>query len=152
MTPVIQHDRTGCAFASVAALAGERYATVRKAAEEELSISVTDSKLWCDTEHMRQLLRHFRIAAGRQTNFTSWQLLPACALLAIKWHRERTGPAWHWVVFVRDESGSYVLDPKKALVTNRRTDFGRMKPKWFVPVRLRKRDTTGKVRTAHRAR
>jgi hypothetical protein len=36
------------------------------------------------------------------------------------------------VVFVRDASGVCVLDPKRALRTNRRTDFGRMKPKWFI--------------------
>ena len=28
----------------------------------------------------------------------------------------------------------YVLDSKKTLRKNRRTDFGRMKPKWFIPV------------------
>jgi hypothetical protein len=28
--------------------------------------------------------------------------------------------------------GSCVLDPKKALCTHRRTDFGRIKPKWFI--------------------
>ncbi len=54
--------------------------------------------------------------------------------LAIRWHREKTGPAWHWVVFVRDVSGDYVLDPKRALRTHRRTDFGRMKPKWFIRI------------------
>jgi hypothetical protein len=27
-----------------------------------------------------------------------------------------------------------VLDPKKSLQTNRRTDFGRMKPKWYIPL------------------
>lgn len=83
---------------------------------------------------MRRLLARYRLAAGREKDFVSWETLPDRALLAIKWHREKTGPAWHWVVFVREGSDRYVLDPKKALRTNRRTDFGRMKPKWFIRV------------------
>ncbi len=131
MTPVIQQDRTGCAIACVAALAGQTYSAVKQEAAQ-LGIAVSDARLWSDTWHVRRLLAHFGIPAGRQQDFVSWDSLPDHALLAIKWHREKDGPAWHWVVFVRDASGSYVLDPKKALRTNRRTDFGRMKPKWFI--------------------
>lgn len=133
MKPVIQQDRTGCGIASVAALAGRNYATVKRAAAK-LGIVVTDPGLWHDTRHVRRLLTRFRLSAGKQRPFASWDGLPDCALLAIKWHREPAGPAWHWVVFVRDESGCYVLDPKKALHTHRRTDFGRMKPKWFFRI------------------
>jgi hypothetical protein len=61
--------------------------------------------------------------------------LPNQALLAIKWHVEKTGPAWHWVVFVREGPRAYVLDPKKALRANQRTDFGRMKPKWYIEIK-----------------
>jgi len=32
--------------------------------------------------------------------------------------------------------GAVVLDPKRALRTNVRTDFGRMKPKWYIGVTL----------------
>lgn len=135
MKPVVQLDRTGCGFASVAALAQEKYATVKSAATE-LGIAVSDSRLWGDTFHVRRLLERFRILAGKQTDFTAWDSLPSHALLAIKWHRTKSGHAWHWVVFVRDAAASYVLDPKKAFTTNRRTDFGRMKPKWFIPVTI----------------
>jgi hypothetical protein len=133
MNSVVQEDRTGCGIASVAALACENYETV-KAAAAKLGIAVTDPELWSDTHHVRRLLVRFRLTAKKEKPFTSWPSLPDCALLAIKWHREKTGPAWHWVVFVRDTSGSYVLDPKRALRTHRRTDFGRMKPKWFMRV------------------
>jgi len=61
--------------------------------------------------------------------------LPDRALLAIKWHLEKDIPYWHWVVFVRDTNNEYVLDSKKALKQNVRTDFGRIKPKWFIGVR-----------------
>lgn len=127
----MQEDRTGCAIASVAAVTEQRYAVVKSEAEA-LGISVSDPKLWSDPTPMRRLLTHFSIRVSRRTAFSSWDRLPDCALLAIKWHVEKSGPAWHWVVFVRDESGGYVLDPKKALRSNRRTDFGRMKPKWFI--------------------
>jgi hypothetical protein len=135
MKPVIQQDRTGCGIASVAALTNQTYAVVKKTAAG-LGIAVNYSSLWSDTAHIRRLLAHFSISVGkREEDFVSWSALPDCALLAIKWHRDKTGPAWHWVVFVRDASGSYVLDPKKALRTHRRTDFGRIQPKWFIRIK-----------------
>jgi hypothetical protein len=143
MNPVVQQDRTGCGIASVAVLAHENYRTVKTAAAE-LGIAVTDPKLWSDTRPVRRLLARFRLAARKEKPFTSWTSLPDCALLAIKWYREKAGPAWHWVVFVRDASGSYVLDPKRTLRTHRRTDFGRMKPKWFMRVQKKTKGVSPK--------
>ena len=134
MKPVVQQDHTGCGIACVATLAHVKYAAMKSEAAK-LGIGVADARLWSGTALLRRLLTRFHLQAGREAAFTSWEGLPDCALLAIKWHREKTGPAWHWVVFVRDASGSFVLDPKKALRTNRRTDFGRMKPRWFMRVR-----------------
>lgn len=132
LKPVVQEDPTGCGIASVAAVTGRTYVAVKRAAAQ-LGIVVTDPTLWSDPRHMRTLLAHFDIAAGaKEEKFGAWAKLPDRALLAIKWHLERTGPAWHWVVFVRDAEGERVLDPKRALRTNRRTDFGRIKPKWFI--------------------
>jgi hypothetical protein len=135
MKPVIQQDRTGCAIASVAVLTRQDYRTVRNAATK-LGIEVTDSTLWSDTKHVGHLLRHFSLAAGQPETFTTWDALPDQALLAIKWHEDRNGPAWHWVVFVRHTAGSCVFDSKSTLRRHRRTDFGRMKPKWFMRVRV----------------
>ncbi len=133
LKPVIQQDRTGCAIASVAALTGQSYATVKRSATA-LGLSVADSRLWTATTPMRTLLASQGLRAGRKEEpFVSWEKLPSRALLAIKWHVEPTGPAWHWVVFVREPDGtSCVLDSKRALRTHRRTDFGRIKPKWFI--------------------
>lgn len=131
---VVQQDRTGCAIASVAALARIGYTDAKRVATR-LGISVEDPSLWSSTTHVQRLLTEFKIkAAPRERSFRSWKQLPDRALLAIKWHQEKTGPAWHWTVFVRDGSDSYVLDPKKALRTNCRRDFGRMKPKWFIEI------------------
>lgn len=137
MEPVVQEDPTGCGLASLAALTGQTYASAKRAAAR-LGIHVDDPQLWSDPGPMRRLLAHFRIPAGPdEEKFRAWSQLPDRALLAIKWHREASGPAWHWVVFVRDATGSYVLDPKRMLRTHRRTDFGRMKPRWFIRLAAR---------------
>ncbi|NOX90947.1 MAG: hypothetical protein GXP18_00425 [Gammaproteobacteria bacterium] len=133
MKPVIQQEITGCAIASTAALAGISYTAAKKAAKN-LGITAADPTLWSDSIHIRRLLRHYNIKTDK-TPFTDWQSLPEHALLAIKWYLEKGTPYWHWVVFVRDTSGEYVLDSKKGLKQNVRTDFGRIKPKWFIGVK-----------------
>lgn len=132
LRPVVQEDPTGCALACVAAIAGIDYSAVKRTAAH-LGIAVSDATLWSDPRPIRTLLAAFHIAAARnEAPFTSWEALPPLALLAIKWHQEKTGPAWHWVVFVREAETSFVLDSKRTLRTHRRTDFGRMKPNWFI--------------------
>jgi ABC-type bacteriocin/lantibiotic exporter with double-glycine peptidase domain len=135
MKPVVQLERTGCGIASVAAIAGLSYPKAKSIANS-LGIFAQDESLWSETAHVRKLLGHFGIKAGsRQIPFRSWETLPDLALLSIKWHLEKGRPYWHWVVFVRENGRSCVLDSKKNLQTHRRTDFGRMKPKWYIPIR-----------------
>jgi len=132
---VIQKDRTGCGIASVAALAGVSYMEAKNAAKK-LGITIDDPRLWSDTRAVRRLLKHFAIqTAPREKPFRSWRQLPALSLLAIKWHREKGKPYWHWVVFVRHGEKSAVLDSKKALRRHCRTDFGRIKPKWSIELK-----------------
>ncbi|MBI5178646.1 MAG: hypothetical protein HZA04_05250 [Nitrospinae bacterium] len=134
MKPVIQEEISGCGIASVAALAQVKYA-VAKTKANRLGIFAEDPRLWSETGYIRTLLSEFGIPVSpRQHSFVSWERLPDIALLAVKWRLEHGKPFWHWVVFVREKDSSYVLDPKKALKTNLRTDFGRMKPKWFIEV------------------
>jgi len=135
MRPVIQAEVTGCGIASVAAIAGVSYASAKKIANR-FGIYAEDEKLWSETTHVRRLLNHcgFRVKTG-ELPFRSWHSLPDLALLAIKWHIEKNKPFWHWVVFTRDANGACVLDSKKSLRRHRRTDFGRMKPKWYIEVR-----------------
>jgi hypothetical protein len=142
--PVIQLEPTGCAIASVAAIAGVTYGKARSAAAN-LGISAQDERLWSDTTHVRRLLKRFDIAADpAEIPFQSWQDLPPIALLAIKWHLEKHRPFWHWVVFVRDQRGARVLDSKKSLRRHTRTDFGRIKPKWFIAIDHSKPRSTGR--------
>ncbi len=136
MKPVIQQETTGCAIASSAAIAGISYEEAQQQANR-LGIFAEDPLLWSDTSYIRRLLDSFGILTGNeQIPFAGWEALPSCALLSIKWHLEFGKPYWHWVVFIREGSRQYVLDSRKGLKSNVRTDFGRMKPKWYIEVRL----------------
>ncbi len=136
MKPVVQEEKTGCGIACVAALAKISYAAMKKIAYEE-GISASDPRLWSDTGYVKKLCAIMGIEVGKtQSSFKSWERLPDCALLAIKWHQDKGTSFWHWTVFARDKKKYYVLDPKKNLKINQRTDFGRIKPKWYIEVFL----------------
>ncbi len=134
LKPVVQLERTGCGIAAVAALAGINYRETQRLANR-LGIFADDSMLCSETHHVRRLLQEYGIrSTNTEAPFTSWKALPDLALLAVKWHKERGRAFWHWVVFWRGPCGPVVLDSKRALRRHVRTDFGRMKPKWFIPV------------------
>ena len=134
MKPVIQQEKTGCAIASSAALAGISYKKAKSIANS-LGIYADDSTLWSETKHIRKILKKLNIKTGQaEISFTNWDALPARALLAIKWHLENGQPFWHWVVYVREKNTRYVLDSSKRIKNNKRTDFGRIKPKWYIKI------------------
>ena len=134
MRPVVQLERTGCGIAAVAALAGVEYDQAKRMATR-LGIVADDPALWSETDHVRRLLKEYGFRLARtEAPFTSWEALPDLALLAIKWHEDRGHAFWHWAVFWRGPGGRVVLDSNRALRRHVRTDFGRMKPKWFIPV------------------
>jgi hypothetical protein len=132
MKPVVQLERTGCGIAAVAAIAGVSYRQAQQTANR-LGIFANDRRLWSEMAYVRRLLHAYRLRpTSTEQPFRSWSSLPDLALLAIKWHREQGRPCWHWVVFVRDGSEERVLDSKRSLKHHVRTDFGRMKPKWYL--------------------
>lgn len=134
MNPIIQQETTGCAIASSAAIASVSYEEAKLVANS-LDIYAEDQELWSSISHIKKILKKFGIStADKEQPFAGWRSLPNCALMSIKWHVVNGKPFWHWVVFVREGSNEYVLDSKKLLKTNKRTDFGRMKPKWFIEV------------------
>ena len=138
MRPIIQEDVTGCGIASVAALAGVTYKQA-KAIAVGLGIQVTDARLWSNTAFVRTLLKHYGIEAEPQEQpFRSWETLPPLALLAIKWHRKGNQDFWHWVIFRGGTKEPVVLDPKPSLKHHVRTDFGRIKPKWFIMIKSKR--------------
>ncbi|GGC97544.1 hypothetical protein [Vreelandella lutescens] len=134
MQPVIQEEISGCGIAACAALAGISYAQAKREANA-IGIEAADTSLWSETAHVRRLLKEFDISvSSKEAPFKSWEELPDKALMAIKWRLEQGRPFWHWVVFVRGSGVATVLDSKKALKTNIRRDFGRIKPKWYITV------------------
>lgn len=134
MKPVVQEEITGCGIASAANILGKTYAEMKLVAND-MGIHAEDESLWSDTEYVRRLLSSVGIqTSDAEQPFTSWEDLPNTALLSIKHHQERGRNFWHWVVFKREGEECYVLDSKKALKRNLRTDFGRMKPKWYIEV------------------
>lgn len=136
MNVVVQEDATGCGIASVATLTGISYQEVRKEAMN-LGISVTDSRLWSDTAFIRILLKHFDIEVhSKERPFQSWKTLPSLAMLAIKWNHNGKQAFWHWVIYWQSPKGPVVLDSKESLKSNVRTDFGKIKPKWFLTVTI----------------
>ena len=150
MKPVVQLELTGCGIASVAAIVGLSYPQAKSIANS-LGIFAHDESLWSETAQVRKLLSYFGIKTGsREFPFRSWEALPDLALLSIKWHLEKGRAYWHWVVFVRENGQSYVLDSNKSLRTNRRTDFGRLNPKWYIPVKDARQRLPGEARKALR--
>jgi uncharacterized protein YeaO (DUF488 family) len=138
MKPVVQMEQTGCGIAAVAAIAGVSYRRAQRTANR-LGIFATDRRLWSETAQVRRLLQNYRLRpASTEQPFHSWSSLPDLALLAIKWHREQGKACWHWVVFVRDSDGERVLDSKRSLKCHERRDFGRMKPKWYLAVAMKR--------------
>ncbi len=134
MKPVVQEEITGCGIASSAAIAGITYKEA-KAIANSIGIHAEDQSLWSDTQHVRKLLAKLGIKVNKEEkSFEGWASLPDCSLISLKWHLEKGKPYWHWAVFVREGESEYVLDSKKTLKTNIRTDFGRMKPKWYIEV------------------
>jgi len=134
LKPIPQEDTTGCGIASAAWITGNSYGSV-KATAEQLGISILDPKLWSDTEYVRSILFELGVSLSSvKVDFSNWASLPKYSLLATKYHLEKDIPFWHWVVSVNNGEDAYVMDPKKALRTNIRKDFGRMKPKWFFEI------------------
>jgi hypothetical protein len=92
MKPVVQEEKTGCAIACSATIAGVSYKEARKIANS-IGIYAEDSALWSETNFIRRLIEKFGIKADKkEIPFTNWELLPNCALLSIKWHLERGKP------------------------------------------------------------
>lgn len=131
MKRIIQEDSTGCGLACIAMLANKTYKTVRKVAER-LEIKNQD-KFYTGTKDLRELSQYFGIDIGfKRVKFNSYKSLPNIAILAIN-YREKS-ENWHWVVYYRTDNDEYVLDPKKTIKTDRRKDFSRITPKWYIKV------------------
>ena len=139
MNVVIQQEKTGCAIASAAYIAGTSYQQAKKIANES-GIHATDKALWSETHYIHTLLDKLGCWASNETiDFKNWDSLPDLALLSINHYTEDNKPFWHWVVFAREEDGnSHVHDSSPALKNNLRTDLDKMQPHWYIEVNSNK--------------
>ncbi|MFC1664950.1 hypothetical protein ACFL17_04890 [Pseudomonadota bacterium] len=95
MRPVVQEDKTGCAIASAAEIAGVTYQNAKSKATH-LGISTTDSALWSNKSYVLKLLKELGVqTSNKKETFVAWEALPNCALLLIKWGMEKGQPYWH---------------------------------------------------------
>ncbi len=132
-TIVIQEDVTGCGIACAAMLAGKTYHAAKKRGKN-LGIFPDDRNLYSDIFDLRMLLESYNIRIGKKVPFSNWKALPSTAIVAINYKADIESPTWHWAVFHRGDSGPVVLDPSRRLKSNVRTDLGKLKPKWYIPV------------------
>ena len=140
MDRVVQEDITGCGLAGVAMLACLEYAQVKAVALEVLGLELCDD-LYTSASQLSKLGKKFDLdIGGRRRVFKDFQSLPELAILAINYFEQHD--TWHWVVFCRTESESFVLDPKKSVKSERRLDFSRLakNTKWFMSVKRIQQD------------
>jgi len=132
--PVIQEETTGCGIAAAANILGKTYEEMKSIANA-MGIYASDESLWSDTLYVRKLLAASGVKSSpEEIPFRSWSELPDLALLAIKHHQENSTCYWHWVVFKRQDGNAVVLDSASYLVSNLRTDFEAMHPRWYISV------------------
>jgi len=67
MKPVVQEEKTGCAIACSATIAGVSYKEARKIANS-IGIYAEDSALWSKTDFIRKLLEEYGIKTGKKGN------------------------------------------------------------------------------------
>jgi hypothetical protein len=133
---VVQLDGTGCGLACVAMLARRSYSDIRRSfsrvfPKKELNLG----RYWTDAADLRKLLVRFRIELGREVRVRTWNKVPDFALVAVHWKRSKG--TWHWVLFVRDQHGGFILDPRKSVVAARRRDLHKIRPASYHRIRVR---------------
>lgn len=132
MQRIIQIDSTGCGLACVAMLAGRSYEQVKRNSIR-LGILEESGPFYTVAKNLRELLRSYNISCDSGGKIRKWESLPDKAILAIN-HQEKSN-SWHWVVFVRESKEEfYILDPRRAVKSERRTDFGRMQLRSYIAV------------------
>jgi len=139
-----QLDATGCGLACVAMLGGIGYVRARELARR-LGVGPHErvvgrggqartvrNAYFSDAGQLRRMLRLLGLHAGPERRLARWDALDRSGIAGINPNR-RDG-SWHWVVYVHGDDGGWVLDPNPRVRSERRTDFGRMKPHCFIPV------------------
>lgn len=145
----LQQDRSGCGLACVAMLAGIGYAQARTLARglgigpkpyryrTGAGLHTAREGYLTDASQLRRMLKLLGVASGAQREVSGWDECDGDGIAAINY--DPVNRSWHWVVRLHDDTGACVLDPNARVRRERRTDFGRMKPVRFIPVRIASR-------------
>jgi len=121
---IIQQDTTGCGLACIAMLAKTSYKKVKALAIKNLDFD-NDGEFYTNTKDLVFLGKNYSIEIGsRRRKFKGYGHLPDKAILAINY--KESSDTWHWVIYHRTRNEEYVLDPKKSIKTNKRTDLTRI--------------------------
>src|SRR5687767_4867859 len=102
---VVQRDGTGCGIACAAMLSRRSYFDVRRAARRVLG---DVARYWTDSSQLRKIMAPYHVSLGPEVTIRTWQQIKAPALVAVQW-KPRRGTC-HWVVFIPDSRGGFVLD------------------------------------------
>lgn len=130
MRRIVQKDPSGCGIACAAMIAGATYAAARKSAIE-LGIVENEPPHNTESRDLIALLGSLGVTACRGRRVSHWSSLRMLSIVGINYRASDEG--WHWVVYVPNPQGGYVLDPNTRIQANRRTDFSRMKPHRYIP-------------------
>src|SRR5690606_37158897 len=82
-----------------------------------------------DAEELREMLQALGWVLGNRVNCDDGSKVPGGCLAVVQQKETKAGNVvWHWVVALRDRTGSVVvLDPRSSVKASRRTDLDRLK-------------------------
>lgn len=138
-----QQDRFDDLLACVAMLSGKSLADVRKQAEH-FGLPKT-GPYWVGIDMTAKLLMNLGgLVATGYKEFTSFAALPDVAILLIDYDEATEigrHVIWHHIRGTKDQqSFSYVIDPALHIAASQQmsTEFGHLKPAWYVEVTVAK--------------
>ena len=144
-----QLDRSDDLLACVAILTGKSLADVRKQAEQ-FGLPKT-GPYWVDIDMTAKLLMNLgNLVATKYKEFTSFAALPDVAILLIDYDEDTEigrHVIWHHIRGTKDQQAlSYVIDPALHISASQQmtTEFGHLKPAWYVEVTVAKAGGTAK--------
>lgn len=135
MKRVVQEDATGCGIACIAMLANINYQSAKDTAIETLNFKY-EGAFYTTASDLKKLGSIYNLKiGGRRRRFKEINLLPSLCILAINYSENED--TWHWVVYSRSNTEEFVLDPKKAIKSDKRMDLRRigLKTSWFIEVK-----------------
>jgi ABC-type bacteriocin/lantibiotic exporter with double-glycine peptidase domain len=132
----LQGDETGCGIACVAMITGATYHEVRQKMIEKKIIKDNSTNRRTRAKALINILgeysEEFTAQAIRKKKIKTWATIPSDLAIAST-NQNSKNKYYHWVVFGRDEVGTYFLGPEKSNKKRIRKFIGK-KAGWFIDV------------------